>query len=432
MFGLAICLTLLGPCVGHLNIRPLKVKEAPPVGGETDPTHKVKRRRDDLEVQVGSYSDGKHMKKDKRHHGKESVSKVSPSMNAIDWTDYMPEASPRQETSKLRHDLQKGETVRSSIAKTKEIVVKVESPCIVSDKVVRLAGSPPLSLALKTTRQDMVGDETVSLSVGLPSSADFRNDPESFVESGSGLCSSARVEASPGASGASQSGRKSAKSCKVGVSDHAGSSKLGPVKLEAHEYVAPPNNGKSCSTSTCVCTKDVKYQIKTGTEEDRLKVQKARERFDKLRQDFIGVEGSRETDVHASGQKCHKRPDLQALKWMGTNNLRVNKEKILGNVPGIYVGDRFVYRAEVHALGLHLQSEAGISYFTKTDSPLPGLPLAISIVMKNTASPYHDDAEKENGDLITYTGQGGLSQHNNAAVPINNQVTSSSFKVSIR
>lgn len=270
MLGLAICLTLLGPCVGHLNIRPLKVKEAPPVGGETDPTHKVKRRRDDLEVQVGSYSDGKHTK-DKRHHGKKSLSKVPPtSMDAIDWT----EISPRQETSKLRHDVQKGETVRSSIAKTKEIVVKVESPCIVSDKVVRLAGSPPLSLALKTTRQDMVGDETVSLSVGLPSSADFRNDPESFVESGSGLFSSARVETSPGASGASQSGRKSAKMCKVDVSDHAGSSKLGPVKLEAHDYVAPPNNGKSCSTSTCVCRKDLKYEIKTGTEEDRYSASK--------------------------------------------------------------------------------------------------------------------------------------------------------------
>ena len=230
----------------------------------------MKRRRDDLEVQVRSYSDGKHMKKEKRQHGKVSLSKVSPtSMNAIVWTDCMPEISPRQETSKLRHDVQKGETVRSSIAKTKEIVVKVESPCIVSDKVVRLAGSPPLSLALKTTRQDMVGDDTVSLSVGRPSSADFGNDPESVVESGSGLFSSARVETSPGASGASESRRKSGKICKVDVSDHPGSSKLGPVKLEAHEYVAPPNNGKSCSTSTCVCRKDLKFEIKTGTEEDR-------------------------------------------------------------------------------------------------------------------------------------------------------------------
>jgi hypothetical protein len=224
----------------------------------------VKRRRDDLEVQVGSYSDGKHMKKEKRHHGKVSLSKVSPtSMDAIVWT----EISPRQGTSKLRHDVQKGETVRSSIAKTKEIVVKVESPCIVSDKVVRLAGSPPLSLALNSTRQDMVGDDTVSLSVGRPSSADFGNDPESIVESGSGLFSSARVETSPGASGASESRRKSAKICKVDVSDHA--SKLGPVKLETHDYVAPPNNGKSCSTSTCVCRKDLKFEIKTGTEEDR-------------------------------------------------------------------------------------------------------------------------------------------------------------------
>lgn len=269
MLGLAICLTLLGPCVGHLNIRPLKVKEAPLVGGETDPTHKVKRRRDDLEVQVGYTSDGKHMKdkhtkKDKHHHGKESLSKVFPPiMNAIVRTDYMPEISSCQEMSKLRHDVQKGETVRSSIAKTKEIEVKVESPCIVFDKVVRLAGSPPLPL--KTTIQDMVGDDTVSLSVGLPSSADIENDPESFVESGSGLFTPTRVETSPGASGASQS--KSAKICKVDVSDHAGSSKLGPVKLEGLDCVAPPN--KSCSTSTCVCRKDVKYEIKTGTEEDR-------------------------------------------------------------------------------------------------------------------------------------------------------------------
>lgn len=270
MPGLAVCLTLLGSCVGHLNIQPLKVKEAPPVGGKTDPTHKVKRRRDDLEGQVGSYSEGKHMAKDKHHHGKESSSKIPPtSMNAIVSTDNIPESSPHQEASKLRHDVQKGETVRSSVAKTKEIVVKVESPHVISDKVVRLAGSPPMPLPLKTTIRDMVGDDTASLSASLPSSADRGNDPESFVESGSWLFSPARVATSPGASGASQSGCKSAKICKVDVSNHAGSSNLGPVKLESLDYVAPPNNGKSCSTSTCVCRKDLKYEIKTGTEEDR-------------------------------------------------------------------------------------------------------------------------------------------------------------------
>ncbi|EOA26261.1 hypothetical protein CARUB_v10022678mg [Capsella rubella] len=71
--------------------------------------------------------------------------------------------------------------------------------------------------------------------------------------------------------------------------------------------------------------------------------------------------------------------------------------QILGNVPGVEVGDEFQYRMELNILGVHRPSQGGIDYM-KVGKDL----VATSIV----ASGGYDD-HLDNSDVLTYTGQGG-------------------------
>lgn len=140
----------------------------------------------------------------------------------------------------------------------------------------------------------------------------------------------------------------------------------------------------------------------------RQRVVQALYTFEELRQSFIGVEGARAAKGRAAGLRCNPRADLKASKQMKADGLRVNTAQCIGNVPGIHLGDRFWYRIEMVVVGLHQQLEAGIAYIGKNSSP-SGVSLATSIVIKHSSNPYQDDAE--NGDLITYTGQGGNTTH---------------------
>ncbi|OIW10857.1 hypothetical protein TanjilG_27803 [Lupinus angustifolius] len=93
-----------------------------------------------------------------------------------------------------------------------------------------------------------------------------------------------------------------------------------------------------------------------------------------------------------------RRVDLEAAKILKGKGKYVNPGKqILGSVPGIEVGDKFQYRAELNMIGLHRPSQGGIDYVKHN-----GKVLATSIV---ASGGYAD--EVDNSDVLIYTGQGG-------------------------
>ncbi|VAH84429.1 histone-lysine N-methyltransferase family member SUVH2-like [Triticum dicoccoides] len=96
------------------------------------------------------------------------------------------------------------------------------------------------------------------------------------------------------------------------------------------------------------------------------------------------------------------RADLRALGAMIKGGLCLNRDKrIVGPVPGVFVGDAFNYRAELLVVGLHNQTQADIGYVpaSKLDG---GHSVATSIV---SSGRYLDD--HDNGDVLIYTGSGG-------------------------
>jgi len=73
-------------------------------------------------------------------------------------------------------------------------------------------------------------------------------------------------------------------------------------------------------------------------------------------------------------------------------------DPIIGNVPGVEVGDEFLYKVELALVGLHQPNRGGIG----TTRSANGVLVAISIV----ASGYYPDELSSSGELV-YTGSGG-------------------------
>ncbi|KAL8063428.1 hypothetical protein ABFX02_01G025700 [Erythranthe guttata] len=93
------------------------------------------------------------------------------------------------------------------------------------------------------------------------------------------------------------------------------------------------------------------------------------------------------------------RIDLHAAKIVIAEGRDVNTgRQILGQVPGVEVGDEFQYRVELALVGIHRLYQAGIDSI-KLDN---GVPVAVSIVSSGS---YADDVE--NADTLIYSGQGG-------------------------
>lgn len=96
------------------------------------------------------------------------------------------------------------------------------------------------------------------------------------------------------------------------------------------------------------------------------------------------------------------RGDSKAASVMKNHGLWLNRDKrIIGSIPGIYVGDVFFFRLELCLIGLHGQAQAGIDYVPASQSS-NGEPIATSIVVSGG---YEDDVDA--GDVIIYTGHGG-------------------------
>ncbi|CAI9301420.1 unnamed protein product [Lactuca saligna] len=98
-----------------------------------------------------------------------------------------------------------------------------------------------------------------------------------------------------------------------------------------------------------------------------------------------------------------KRPDLRAGTICMSKGARANIKKRVGPVPGVEIGDIFFFRFEMCLVGLHAPSMAGIDYMSVKFSGAEE-PVAVSIV---SAGGYED--EGDDGDVLIYSGQGGVS-----------------------
>ncbi|KAG5592767.1 hypothetical protein H5410_043281 [Solanum commersonii] len=108
---------------------------------------------------------------------------------------------------------------------------------------------------------------------------------------------------------------------------------------------------------------------------------------------------SRPAEVKAKQKDKLRRIDLQAAKLVKAKGKEVNTgTQILGEVPGVEVGDAFQYRVELALVGVHRLYQAGIdSMYIKGE-----LLVATSIV----ASGAYDD-DLGDADELIYSGQGG-------------------------
>nr|CAD1840891.1 unnamed protein product [Ananas comosus var. bracteatus] len=98
-----------------------------------------------------------------------------------------------------------------------------------------------------------------------------------------------------------------------------------------------------------------------------------------------------------------RRPDLIAAKTMTDRGLWLHRDRrIVGPIPGVAVGDVFLYRAELCVLGVHGAVQAGIDFVPASQVP-EGEPIAVSIV---SSGGYQDDEDAAD-DVLVYTGSGG-------------------------
>ncbi|KAL3692173.1 hypothetical protein R1sor_005824 [Riccia sorocarpa] len=101
------------------------------------------------------------------------------------------------------------------------------------------------------------------------------------------------------------------------------------------------------------------------------------------------------------------RADLKVACEMRKKGLWLNEDRPIGECPGVRVGDCFTYRIEMAIIGLHRTVQAGIAAIPAQYNPY-GVPIAGSIVM-NVHDNYTYKDDKDMGDRVIYSGQGGLA-----------------------
>jgi euchromatic histone-lysine N-methyltransferase len=112
------------------------------------------------------------------------------------------------------------------------------------------------------------------------------------------------------------------------------------------------------------------------------------------------VEEEKRVDVRRA------RSDLRASGIMRSHGLWLNRDKrIVGAIPGVCIGDVFLYRMELVVVGLHGQPQAGIDYLPGSMSS-NGEPIATSVIVSGG---YEDDVDQ--GDVIIYSGHGGQDKN---------------------
>ncbi|CAO2832006.1 unnamed protein product [Amaranthus hypochondriacus] len=130
-------------------------------------------------------------------------------------------------------------------------------------------------------------------------------------------------------------------------------------------------------------------------------VRRTRMLYDALRIFAVAEEEKRS----GPGGGRRARGDLRASTLMRDRGLWLNMDKrVVGSIPGVYVGDLFYFRMELCVLGIHGQVQAGIDYLPSSMSS-NGEPIATSIIVSGG---YEDDEDA--GDVLIYTGHGGLDK----------------------
>lgn len=136
---------------------------------------------------------------------------------------------------------------------------------------------------------------------------------------------------------------------------------------------------------------------------DRIKVSRALNLFDDVYRRLLQqLETKTQLEIKKAGQIPVEAAMIakQQLKWFNTN------ERVLGDVPGIKVGDQFCFQAQLALIGLHCQHTSCIDYMQKD-----GKIFATSIVdtgryFSEKASDHYP-SETESPDVFLYSGQGG-------------------------
>uniref|UniRef100_A0ACD5V122 Uncharacterized protein n=1 Tax=Avena sativa TaxID=4498 RepID=A0ACD5V122_AVESA len=99
-------------------------------------------------------------------------------------------------------------------------------------------------------------------------------------------------------------------------------------------------------------------------------------------------------------QLAKQQHNLKAGSIMMSSELRVNKNKRIGEVSGVEVGDMFYFRIEMCLVGLNSQSMAGIDYMSAKFGNEED-PVAICVVSAGMYENTEDDPE-----VLVYTGHG--------------------------
>jgi [histone H3]-lysine9 N-trimethyltransferase EHMT len=100
------------------------------------------------------------------------------------------------------------------------------------------------------------------------------------------------------------------------------------------------------------------------------------------------------------------RSDLKASATMRSRGLWLNRNmRIVGAIPGICIGDVFLYRMELCVVGLHGEPQAGIDYLPGSMSS-NGDPIATSVIVSGG---YEGDVDE--GDVIILSGHGGQDKN---------------------
>ncbi|XP_073275098.1 histone-lysine N-methyltransferase family member SUVH9-like [Primulina huaijiensis] len=135
-------------------------------------------------------------------------------------------------------------------------------------------------------------------------------------------------------------------------------------------------------------------------------IRKTRSLYDSLR--VFAVVGDEKHKNVDNGLFLNKRTraDLKAAALMRGQGLWLNRDKrIVGDIPGVMIGDVFYFRMELCVLGLHGQPQAGIDYVPASHSS-NGEPIATSVIVSGG---YEDD--EDSGDVVIYTGHGGQDKN---------------------
>ncbi|CAH8331430.1 unnamed protein product [Eruca vesicaria subsp. sativa] len=107
-------------------------------------------------------------------------------------------------------------------------------------------------------------------------------------------------------------------------------------------------------------------------------------------------------EMRLPGRRRKPRADIKASTLMRQRGLWLNQDKhVVGPIPGVEIGDMFLYRLELCVVGLHGQPQAGIDYLTAHRSS-NGEPIATSVIVSGG---YEDD--EDTGEVLVYSGHGG-------------------------